>query len=90
MGREGSHAATARVGRDGKLMRLGWRRCTKLGGNLRLDVGYAHHNILWLDVRVHEVALVVQILQAEENLPGNAFDDAGGNAFPAVLLDEGE
>ncbi len=23
-------------------------------------------------------------------MPGNAFDDARGNAFPAVLLDEGE
>jgi hypothetical protein len=47
-------------------------------------------NILWLDVRVHEVTFLVKILQAEKNLPGDTLDDAGRNAFPAVLLDEGE
>jgi hypothetical protein len=39
---------------------------------------------------VHEVAFVVEVLQAEEDLLGNAFDDARRNAFPTVLLDERE
>ena len=39
---------------------------------------------------MHKVTFVVKILQAEKNLPGNSLDDAGRNAFPAVLLDERE
>jgi hypothetical protein len=47
-------------------------------------------NVLGLDICVNEVAFLVEILQTEENLFGNAFDDTGGNTFLAVLLDEGE
>ncbi len=43
MGGEGRHAAAARIGRDGKFMYLGWRRSRQLSGDVRLDVGYAHH-----------------------------------------------
>lgn len=47
-------------------------------------------DILRLDVGVHKVTFIVKILQAEKNLPGDTLDNAGRNAFLAVLLDEGE
>lgn len=47
-------------------------------------------DILRLDVGVHKVTFIVKILQAEKNLPGDTLDNAGRNAFFAVLLDEGE
>jgi hypothetical protein len=47
-------------------------------------------DVLGLDVCVYEVALFVEILEAEENLPGDAFDHTLGNTFLAVLLDKRE
>jgi hypothetical protein len=39
---------------------------------------------------VHKVTFVVEIPQAEKDLPGDTFDDAGRNAFLTVLLYEGK
>jgi len=71
-------------------MCLRWRRGRKLRGDVRLNVGYAHHDVLRLDIRVHEVTFVVKVFQTEENLLGDALDYTRRDAFLAVLLDERE
>lgn len=43
VGSERRHAAAARIRGDRKFMRLRRRRGRKLTGDVRLDVGYAHH-----------------------------------------------
>jgi hypothetical protein len=84
------HAATARIRGDGKFMSLrGWRG-RKLTGDVRLNVGYAHHDILRLDICVNEVTLFMKIPETEKDLFGDTFNDARSNAFPAILLYEGK
>lgn len=39
---------------------------------------------------MHKVTFIVKILQAKKDLPRDTLNDAGRNAFLAVLLDEGE
>jgi hypothetical protein len=67
-----------------------WIKTTRSGSCLFCKGNVLLTNILWLDIRVHEVTLVVKILQAKEDLPGDTFDDTRRDALPTVLLYEGE
>jgi len=90
VGSECRHAATARIRGDGKFMSLRGRRGRKLTGDVRLDVRYAHHDILRLDICVNKITLFMKILETAKDLFGDTFNDTRGKTFPAILLDEGK
>jgi hypothetical protein len=90
VGSECRHAAAARIRGDRAFMSLRRRRRRKLTGDVRLDVGYAHHDILRLDICVNEVALFMKILETAKDLFGDTFNDTRSNTFPAILLNEGK
>jgi len=90
VGSECRHAATARIRGDRKFMSQRRRRRRKLTGDVRLDVGYAHHDILRLDICVNEVAFFMKILETEKDLFDDTFNDTRSKTFPTILLDEGK
>ena len=47
-------------------------------------------NVLWLDIGVHEITLVVEILQPQENLLRYHLHKRAGNSLLLVSLDQGE
>ena len=47
-------------------------------------------DVLWLNIGVYEVAFVMEILQPEQNLLRNNFDQGPWHAFLLVPFDQGE
>lgn len=62
----------------------------ELGGNDGLDVVNADKDVLGLEVGVDDVALLVEVVESEENLLGDLLDNVRGDAPMLVPLDEAQ
>jgi hypothetical protein len=55
-----------------------------------LDVLDADQDVLWLEVGVNNVALLVEVVEPEEDLLGDLLDDVRRDASMLVAFDEAE